>query len=264
MGRAISRVCMFVCLVLKNENGWSHQHYTYNISLSCTDAEVKTTRVSPMFGEWFTERLECQSPARERRMSASYERRRRQQQTDGWTTADHADASSVDDMMANQSASVNDRVVTTPRDDHSAPSDHCAAYAFTIHRHPRHVYNPPTPAPCLQRLLCTDKCKSQMWQGSQMSLLSPEWSSGMGMCCEKKIMIGWRNVWSMKWRVPGQEVGQRKLGERLWKKTVKHVDWIGRMPRIEVDIIKCLLIDGHLNLTQEINCISYTQILVYN
>jgi len=24
--------------------------------------------------------------------------------------------------------------------------------------------------------------------------------------------------------VPGQEVDQRKLGERLWKKTVKHVD----------------------------------------
>ena len=23
----------------------------------------------------------------------------------------------------------------------------------------------------------------------------------------------------MKWRVPGQEVDQRKLGERLWKKT---------------------------------------------
>ena len=29
---------------------------------------------------------------------------------------------------------------------------------------------------------------------------------------------------SMMWRVPGQEVDQRKLGERLWKKTVKHVD----------------------------------------
>jgi len=27
----------------------------------------------------------------------------------------------------------------------------------------------------------------------------------------------------MKWRVPGQEVDQRKLGERLWKKTVEHV-----------------------------------------
>jgi len=36
----------------------------------------------------------------------------------------------------------------------------------------------------------------------------------MGMCCKKKIMIG-----SMKWRVPGQEVDERKLAERLWKKT---------------------------------------------
>jgi len=40
----------------------------------------------------------------------------------------------------------------------------------------------------------------------------------MGMCCKKKTVIGWRNVWSMKWRVPDQEVDQRKLGERLWKK----------------------------------------------
>jgi len=31
-------------------------------------------------------------------------------------------------------------------------------------------------------------------------------------------------VWSMKWRVPGQEEDQRKLGERLWKKTVKSMD----------------------------------------
>jgi len=39
----------------------------------------------------------------------------------------------------------------------------------------------------------------------------------------------------MKWRVPGQKVEQRKLGQRWWKKTVKHVDWIGRMPWIVVD-----------------------------
>jgi len=58
---------------------------------------------------------------------------------------------------------------------------------------------------------------------------------GMGLCCEKKTMIGWRNVWSIKWRVPGQEVHQRKLGERLWKKTVEHVDWIRRMPCVVVD-----------------------------
>ena len=40
----------------------------------------------------------------------------------------------------------------------------------------------------------------------------------MRMCCEKKTMIGWRNVWSMNWRVPSQEVDQRKLGEKLWKR----------------------------------------------
>jgi len=28
----------------------------------------------------------------------------------------------------------------------------------------------------------------------------------------------------MKLSVPGQEVDQRKLGERLWKKTVRHVN----------------------------------------
>jgi len=37
------------------------------------------------------------------------------------------------------------------------------------------------------------------------------------------------NDWLKKWRVPGQEVDQRKLGERLWKNTVRHVDWTGRM-----------------------------------
>ena len=47
---------------------------------------------------------------------------------------------------------------------------------------------------------------------------------GMNMCCKKKTMIGCRNVWSMKWRVPGQVVDQRKLGERLWKKIVRCVD----------------------------------------
>jgi len=48
--------------------------------------------------------------------------------------------------------------------------------------------------------------------------------NSMGMCCEKKTMIGCRNLWSMKLRVPGQEVDQRKLGERLWKKTARHVN----------------------------------------
>ena len=33
-----------------------------------------------------------------------------------------------------------------------------------------------------------------------------------------------QNVWSIKWEVPGQEVDQRKLGERLRKKTVGRVN----------------------------------------
>ena len=28
----------------------------------------------------------------------------------------------------------------------------------------------------------------------------------------------WMKNWSMKWRVSGQEVDQRKLGERQWKR----------------------------------------------
>jgi len=35
--------------------------------------------------------------------------------------------------------------------------------------------------------------------------------------------------------VSGQEVDQRKLGERLLKKTVRHVNWTGRMPWIVMD-----------------------------
>jgi len=47
----------------------------------------------------------------------------------------------------------------------------------------------------------------------------------MGMCCEKKMMIGWRNACSMKWRVQDKEEDQRGPGERLSKRTVKHVNW---------------------------------------
>jgi len=42
------------------------------------------------------------------------------------------------------------------------------------------------------------------------------------------------NDW-VKWRVPGQEVDQRKLGERLWKKNVRCVNWTGSIPWIIVD-----------------------------
>jgi len=41
--------------------------------------------------------------------------------------------------------------------------------------------------------------------------------------------IGWRNLWSMKLREPGQDIDQRKLGERLWKMTVRHINWTRRM-----------------------------------
>jgi len=46
----------------------------------------------------------------------------------------------------------------------------------------------------------------------------------MGMCCEKMMMIGRRNAWSMKLRVQGQEEDQRGPGERLSERTVKLVN----------------------------------------
>jgi len=58
---------------------------------------------------------------------------------------------------------------------------------------------------------------------------------GIGMCCEKKTLIGWRNVWNMWWRAPDQEVDQRGHGERLCKKIANHSVWTGRMLWIVVD-----------------------------
>ena len=52
----------------------------------------------------------------------------------------------------------------------------------------------------------------------------------MGMCCEKMMMIGWRNAWSMKLRVQDQGEDQRGPGKRLFERTVKHVSWMKRMP----------------------------------
>ena len=46
---------------------------------------------------------------------------------------------------------------------------------------------------------------------------------GMGICCEKKMMTGQRNTRSMKQRAPDQEEDQREPGQRLRKRTVKHV-----------------------------------------
>ena len=70
---------------------------------------------------------------------------------------------------------------------------------------------------------------------SRTTLICVVTSFGFCFSCEKKTMIRWRNVWSVKWRVPGQEIDQRKLGERSWKKTVEHVDWIRRIPWIVVE-----------------------------
>jgi len=48
------------------------------------------------------------------------------------------------------------------------------------------------------------------------------------------MMIGWRNAWSMKLRVQGQEEDQRGPGERLSERIVKLVNWTKRMPWIVV------------------------------
>jgi len=60
--------------------------------------------------------------------------------------------------------------------------------------------------------------------GLDDKILVLQQNNDMGMCYEKKTMIGRRNVWSMKWRegVSGQKADQRKLGQRLWKKTVRY------------------------------------------
>ena len=58
---------------------------------------------------------------------------------------------------------------------------------------------------------------------------------GMGMCCEKKTLTGWRNVRNTRWRAPDQEVDQRGHGKRLCKEIAKHVIWTRRMLWIMVD-----------------------------
>ena len=69
----------------------------------------------------------------------------------------------------------------------------------------------------------------------------------MGMCCEKMMMIGWRNAWSMKLRVQDQGEDQRGPGKEVvredcqahklnkedavdrckWRKVIKEVRWPG-------------------------------------
>ena len=46
----------------------------------------------------------------------------------------------------------------------------------------------------------------------------------MGMRCEKMMMTGCRNAWSMKLSVQGQKEDQTGPGERLSERTVKLVN----------------------------------------
>ena len=45
-----------------------------------------------------------------------------------------------------------------------------------------------------------------------MSLLQQTGYDGVDMCCKKRIMIGCRNVWSIKWKASDSKVGQRGHG----------------------------------------------------
>jgi len=55
------------------------------------------------------------------------------------------------------------------------------------------------------------------------------------VCAVKRRLIGWRNVWNMRWRAPYQEVEERGHRKRLCKKIAKHVIWTRRMLWIVVD-----------------------------
>jgi len=57
----------------------------------------------------------------------------------------------------------------------------------------------------------------------------------MSMYCEKKENDWVKKCTENESRVPGQEVDQRKLGQRLCRKTVMQVNCIGRMPWIVTD-----------------------------
>jgi len=57
-----------------------------------------------------------------------------------------------------------------------------------------------------------------------ISVLQRNWLRWYGHVLRKEDNDWVKKCMEMKWGVPGQEVDQRKLGERLWKKTVEHVD----------------------------------------
>ena len=78
-------------------------------------------------------------------------------------------------------------------------------------------------APRPRQIIMPAPHHSDFYRPDAFPATQPTGCNGMGMCCEKKTMIGLRNVWSMKWRIPDQEVDERGLGERLYKKTAKHI-----------------------------------------
>jgi len=48
-----------------------------------------------------------------------------------------------------------------------------------------------------------------------------------------RLKIGWRNVWSMKWRIPDQQVDQRGLDERLfWTCNSSGFPWPNTSPSV--------------------------------
>jgi len=56
------------------------------------------------------------------------------------------------------------------------------------------------------------------------------------VCAEKRTQrLGEEMYGCMKWRVPDQEVYERRLGQRLCRKTVRHLNCTERMSWIAVD-----------------------------
>ena len=70
----------------------------------------------------------------------------------------------------------------------------------------------------------------------------------MGVCCEKKTLIGWRNVWNMRWKAPNEEVDQRGHGKKLSRMIAKHIIWMGRMVWIIVDWMMIRMVGGWMFL----------------
>jgi len=106
---------------------------------------------------------------------------------------------------------------------------------------------PGCPGPKAVKRLCVCVCVMYVMCVMCVMYCSRTGCVGMGMCCEKKMMIGWRNVWSMKmmvqdargrpkrtWRkVVWEDCQARKMNKEdaidrcKWRKMIKHVRWSG-------------------------------------